>query len=206
MKKSLIVTGAASLAVAAMPVAGVFATDYQSVTDEIEVIVNTVCNMRSGGTPTEPTTGGAELTATVNPGTLIGDTGGAWTGTPTTLTYNCNDTGGWQITAQGVSSTEASATAQTVLKASNNTSTDIATGEATSGATSNWAFKVSGTGAASGYTTFKPVPNTATVVASSSDPVSQGTLNPTYRAWISLTQEADTYTGYVKYLLTAPLQ
>ena len=126
MKKAII-AGAASAVLAAMPVVGVFAADYQSVVDEIQVTVSTTCNMRSSGTVAEPGTTGATLSATVNPGTLIGtgDNATAWTGTPTTLTYNCNDTGGWQITAQGVNSAEASASAQTVLKAAKATSVDI---------------------------------------------------------------------------------
>ncbi len=117
---------------------------------------------------------------------------------------SCNDTGGWKITAQGVAGTAADAAAQTVLKASNASSTDIATGTATSGNTSNWAFKVTGD-TASGYTAFSAVPATAQTVATSSDPVFETTVTAAYRVWVSTTQEADTYTGYVKYVLSAPL-
>ena len=202
MKKTLI--AGASLALAAMPVVGVFAATTQTITDQVQITVSPVCSMRTGGDAGSPTTAGASLSKTVSGGTLVGDTGETWSGTPSTFTVTCNDTGGWKITAQGVASAQSEATAQTVLKAANNTSTDIATGTATSGETSNWAFKVTGTTAA-GYTSFSAVPSTAVTVATSNDPVYESTVTANYRVWVSTTQEADTYTGFVRYVLTAPL-
>lgn len=203
MKKTLMVASAASLAVAAMPMAGVFAETYgEAVVDEVRVSVNKVCNIRSGGTVDTPSYDGAEFSTTVTPGTLIGEGGQAWaSGTPTTLYYNCNDTGGWKITAEGV---DVNGNSSTDLVPGDNTSTPIATGTATSGDVSNWAFKVTGDGAVSDYTSFTGVPVSATV-ASSSESVSSGELTPVYRVWVSQGQEADTYTGYVKYILSSPL-
>lgn len=203
MKKTLIVVGAASLAVAAMPIAGVFAETYgEAVVDQVRVNVNKVCNIRSGGTVDNPTYNGAQFFTTVTPGTLIGEGGQAWaSGTPTTLYYSCNDAGGWKITAEGV---DVNGDSSTDLVPGDSSSTPIATGTATSGDVSNWAFKVTGDGAASDYTSFTNVPASATV-ASSADPVASGTLTPEYRVWVSQEQEADTYTGYVKYILSSPL-
>ena len=210
MKKKIIAAGVASLAVAATPMAGVFAENYgTAVVDQVQVTVTKVCNIRSGGTVDNPTYDGAQFSKTVTPGTLIG--GGSsdsqeWdSGTATTLSYNCNDNGGWKITAQGVSGTSGTVSAQTTMAPSSSDSTAIVTGTATDGNTSNWAFKVVGTGAVSSYTDFAAVPGTSTAVASSTDSVSGGTLTPSYRVWISPTQESDTYTGYVRYILTAPL-
>lgn len=208
MKKKIIVASAASLAMAAMPMAGVFAETYgDAVVDQIQVTVSKVCNIRSGGTVDNPSYDGAEFSTTVTPGTLIGGASGqSWaSGTPTTLRYNCNDAGGWKITAQGVDGISGAVSAQTTMEPTSSSSTPIATGTATSGDTSNWAFRVAGTGASSSYTSFAAVPGEATTVASSSDSVAEGTLTPDYQVWISPTQEADTYTGYVRYILTAPL-
>lgn len=207
MKKSLIAASASAVALAAMPIVGVFATTNQAITDQVQITVSPVCAMRTGGTAASPTTAGATLSKTVNGGTLVGGDNPTtpWDGTPSTFTITCNDTGGWKITAQGVTGTAADATPQTVMKASNATSTDIVTGTETSGNTSNWAFKVTGD-TASGYTTFSEVPgSTPAVVATSADPVYESTVTANYRAWVSTIQEADTYTGYVKYVLTAPL-
>ena len=201
--KKLAILGA-SAALAAMPVVGVFAADYQSVTDTVELIVQTSCNMRTGGTAASPTTTGSTWSHTTTPGHLVGDTGEAWgTAGSTVLTFNCNDAGGWKVTAQGVSGVSGDVTAQTFMKGASS-GTNIATGEATSGPTSNWAFKVTGTNAVTNYTSFRAVPDAATPVATSTDAVTEATLTPSYRVWVSNTQKQDTYTGYVKYVLTAP--
>ena len=202
MKK--IVIAGASLALAAMPVVGAFAATSQSIVDQVQITIQSACSMRTGGSAQSPTVAGASLSKSVAGGTLVGDTGSTWDGTPSTFTVTCNDTGGWKITAMGVASSAADATAQTVMKASNASSTDIATGLATSGTTSNWAFKVTGD-TATGYTDFSAVPGSAVTVATSSDPVFESTVTANYRVWVSTIQEADTYTGYVRYTLSAPL-
>ena len=110
------------------------------------------------------------------------------------VVVSCNDASGWNVKAVGAS-TGGTNTAM-VPTASG---TPIATGTATSGATSNWAFKVSGTGAVAAYTTYAAVPATATKVATSNDPGSEVQINTGYQVWVSATQEADTYTGKVTY-------
>lgn len=206
MKKKAIIVSVTSLAMAAMPMAGVFAETYGNpVVDQVQVTVSKVCNIRSGGTVDNPSYTGASFSTTVTPGTLIGPNGQSWaSGTATTLTYNCNDAGGWKVTAQGVDGISSS-TGSDVLVPTSPDSTPIVTGTATSGDTSNWAFRVSGTGAVSQYTSFASVPSSTTTVASSTDPVVEGTLTPEYQVWVSPVQESDTYTGYVKYILSAPL-
>ena len=193
-----------SLVVAAFPVVGnVMAADYDTaVVDQVQVTVNTVCNMTSSVSPAAGEPNG-RYHKEVTPNTLVGGSEHPWEGTVSTLTYTCNDAGGWKVTAQGVAGV-GSTTPQTVLKASGS-GTDIVTGTATEGYTSNWAFRVSGTGAVSEYTEFSAVPGTTTTVASSTDSVLLGELTPEYRVWVSPIQEADTYTGYVKYILSSPL-
>ena len=185
MKKSLIATGAAAVALAAMPVLGAFA----DVTDTVQITINGACSI---GGSTSTTGAGVTLTETMTNGSLkTWDADGTAGGK---VVVSCNDASGWNVKAVGAS-TGGTNTAM-VPTASG---TPIATGTATSGATSNWAFKVSGTGAVAAYTTYAAVPATATKVATSNDPGSEVQINTGYQVWVSATQEADTYTGKVTY-------
>ena len=186
MKKSLIATGAASLALAAMPVLGAFA----DVTDTVRITINSSCSV---GGDTATTGSGVTLTETMaNGATKTWDADGTAGGK---LMISCNDAGARNITAVG---TGADATNKNYMNAAT-TGTDIATGEATSGATSNWAFKLAGTGVVSNYTSFRAVPASATKVATSTDPAASVVINTGYRVFVSATQEADTYEGKVTY-------
>ena len=186
MKKSIIATGAAAVALAAMPVLGAFA----DVTDTVRITINDSCSV--GGT-TATTGSGVTLTETMTNGqTKVWDADGSAGGK---LVVSCNVAGGWNITAVG---TGADATNKNYMNASGS-GTDIATGEATSGATSNWAFKLAGTGVVSNYTSFRAVPASSTKVVSSSDPASSVEIDTGYRVFVSATQEADTYEGKVTY-------
>ena len=186
MKKSLIATGAASLALAAMPVLGAFA----DVTDTVVLTIQSSCSV--GQTSA---TAGAGKTITesnaVNSHLYTYDADGSAGGT---LKVTCNDASGWNVKAVG-SSTGSNKT----VMVPTGSGTAIATGTAESGATSNWMFKVSGTGAVSGYTSWSEVPSTATKVATSSTAISEGAINTGYQVWVSATQQADTYTGSVTY-------
>ena len=82
--------------------------------------------------------------------------------------------------------------------------TDIASGPATSGATSNWAFKLSGTGVVAAYQSFTTVPASATKVATSNAAASEVEIDTGYQVYISATQQADTYEGKVTYTVACP--
>ena len=185
MKKSLIATGAAAVALAAMPVFGAFA----DVTDTVQITISGACSV--GGT-TATTGAGVTLTETMTNGsTKVWDADGTSGGK---LVVSCNDASGWNIKAVGAS-TGSSNTSMTPSASG----TAIATGTATSGATSNWAFKVSGTNAVAAYTSFAAVPTTATKVAGNNAATSAETINTGYQVYVSPTQQADTYTGKVTY-------
>ncbi len=183
--KKLAILGA-SAALAALPAVGVFAATGTVVTDTVQVTIDSACTIES-------TNASNTYSATMTNGQLKSDFGS------TTMTINCNDAAGWHVTAIGDG---ADATDKTAMNATGS-GTDIATGTATSGATSNWAMKVTGTGA-TGFTNFAAVPSSATDVASGTGAVSGGTLSTTYQVWISATQQADTYTGQVTYTLSHP--
>lgn len=196
MKKSLIAgAGVAALGLAVLPMAGVFA----DVTDTVIVTIPDACSV--GQTNASQTGGGVTLTesSAVNGQLYSWDADGSAGGV---LKVSCNDAGGWQVKAVGASV----GTPVTSMAASGN-GTPIVTGTATSGATSNWAFKVAGTTGAtveSTYQNFAAVPATPTKVASGVGAVSEGTIYTGYQVWISATQQADTYTGKVTYTVTHP--
>ena len=215
MKKSIIATGAASLALAAMPVVGVFAAT-SNITDEIEITIAKECAIKT--TATDPTQGigdgtttSQQFSATMQNGELKvlgGSTGeGAASGDSSVIDVVCNDSAtsgdatSWKLTAVGGDGTNAS----TVLDAATS-GTDIVTGTATSGTTSNWAMKVEGaTGLdiQGGFDSFRAVPGTAAVVATGNG-TKAGAFTASYQVYIGTSQEADTYTGHVTYTLTNP--
>lgn len=217
--KKLAIAGA-SMALAAMPVIGVFADTNVAITDQIQVTVQDSCAMTAAASGGQAGDTGGTYSATVPVGTLITPDSGEgnvnWgnTSVAKTYTFSCNNVGGWQVSAQGMSGTSTEATTQTSMVGNTAGSDAIATGTATSGATSNWAFKITPSENASSlvqstYSNWSAVPGSSNNVIIKSDnnnkPISNATFTPSYRVWVSTTQDADTYNGYVKYVLTAPI-
>ncbi|MBR3122226.1 hypothetical protein IKF12_02055 [Candidatus Saccharibacteria bacterium] len=195
MKKSIIAASASAVALAAMPALGAFA----DVTDTVVVTIPDACSV--GQTSSSQTGGGVTVTESnaANEHLYTWDADGTAGGT---LKVSCNDASGWQVKAVGAST----GTPVTSMAASGS-GTPIVTGTATSGATSNWAFKVAGTtgvDVVSTYTNYAAVPATATKVAGGNGAVSEGTIYTGYQVWVSATQQADTYTGKVTYTITHP--
>ena len=120
------------------------------------------------------------------------------------LYVTCNDAGGWNVTAQGFSND----TAGTTTMVAGGQGTAINTGTTLDGTVSDWAFKVADgdTGATivSAYSSYAQVPAAATRVAyKSGTAVSEGLIYTGYKVGVSPTQQADTYTGKVKYVVNA---
>lgn len=201
MKKSIIAAGAASLAVAAMPVVGVFAepaADGNSVTDVVEITIDPACGVSS-----DTTSAGVENELTA---TMTNSDEHEWDadGTGGELYVTCNDASGWNVTARGFSNN----TAGTTTMVPTGSGTAIPTAAAPTGGTSAWAFKVADgdTGATivSAYSTYAAVPSAATRVAyKDGTAVSEGLIYTGYKVATSDTQQADTYTGKVKYVISA---
>ncbi len=131
----------------------------------------------------------------------------------TTLKVTCNDSQGYAIYAVGYTGDEIGGTNSTKLVV---TSSNIDTGTATSGNTSNWAMKISTSGSSfvgtidNSFGNYHAVPSEYTKVAhfnSSTDagPSANGsTYQTTYAAFVSSTQLAGNYTGKVKYTMVHP--
>lgn len=178
MKKSIIATGAASLALAAMPVVGVFAYDAQNtagtVTDHLTVTIPASCTIQNAnsstggsGDQTNPTLNNyykvemtnGEFRTGIGSSDWDSDAAPAGSTANNSITVSCNtasdptaqggDPAGWVLTAIGAGTTGH------VTDLYNSTAdAAIATGTAESGPTSNWAFKVvKGEGANVSYDT-----------------------------------------------------
>jgi hypothetical protein len=226
MKKSLIAASVASLAVAAMPVVGVFAaTPAGTVTDTLNVTIPPSCTIVNQNTPANSSTGNASAltnsySVEMHNNQLRSDIGGdgdATTGTDpdNVINVSCNTPSGstaaeagWKLTAVGAGVDEH-------VNELYGTSGSIATGTSTNGANSQWAFKVvktdavSGVEYASGYDgDFAAVPAGTNedpekdLVTGSGNATSAFTM--TYQVYISQTQAQGTYTGAVKYTLYNP--
>lgn len=116
----------------------------------------------------------------------------------TVASITCNGSEGFVINARG----------EEGVTTLSGTSGNIATGTATSGSFSNWAFKVTSTSGStvSPYGGYSAVPSTATPIinfAGTTGVISSGTFRTDYRVYVSSTQTADTYTGGVEYTITA---
>lgn len=203
MKKSLIATGAASLALAAMPMTGVFAAT-STMTDTLNVNIPASCTIRNSRTVGDATSTENIYNITMRNGQLrsdIGDSGKDGEAHDNNIVVNCNvqsgSGAGWSLAAGGKGGSS-------VL--SNGTASDnIATGTGTTG-NSSWAFKTTATGVT--YTNpyhsgeFAPVPATSATIATGTGSASF-TMN--YQVYISTTQSKGNYTGGVVYTLTNPL-
>ena len=220
MKKSIIATGAASLALAAMPIAGVFAaaTPAGDITDTLNVNIPAGCtivnsNSTTGGDGSAPHLTNA-YSVSMHNGELKTNIGGSANddanvaGTSdNVISVSCNSSSntngetGWKLTAVGAGTADH----ETELYQAGATD-QIVTGEATSGATSNWAFKVSKSAGAyaTGYSdAYKAVPATEADIVTGSGSM-ENAFTMTYRVYVDQTQDTGTYTGAVLYTLYNP--
>ena len=101
--------------------------------------------------------------------------------------------GSWKLTAAAASDAR--------MVGQNDSSHLIDTGTATSGATSNWAFKIEGTGYTGAYAAYSAIPSSTTEIIRGKGAF---TFKPRYQIYIGTSQASDTYVGTVTYTLTAP--
>ncbi len=180
MKKTII-AGASAVAMAALPMAGVFAATQTSVVDTVTLTVNKTCQMAAGAATGSYSLGqaaaGGEYTAV--------------TGTPITIT--CNGTNGWEFNAATTSMTGGTGT------------TAIPFGPyATSGSVWSAAVAVS-QGSATIETGWDNYGGSALATATKIVSGAQAdglTITPSYKAKTSATQENGTYSGTITYTFT----
>lgn len=217
MKKLAIAS--ASMALAAMPMVGVFAVDGPvSVTDNVTVEIGESCTFQAtaNGQAVTPSTGtnptitrNFQKSATLGQKVILGDSteadGSGAQGDEITIQGVCNSggassgkTGTWTISAVG------SNQAKMVKSGSQPTDTNnINPGTATSGTASAWAMKIAETGAAGTFANFTAVPAASTTVASGTANGSTFNFKPVYQVYVGTAQASGTYTGTVVYTIAS---
>jgi hypothetical protein len=200
MKKALI-AGAASVALAAMPVVGVFAADPTSTsfTDTLTVGVAGGCTIEQSDASAEAGTyTNREFTQNIAVGN-VGYLNAADATTPPTtggVTVSCNTDA--STTSYTVSVAVDGLTDSNVTPAAKQT---IAGGMATSGDNSAWAIQSNATGFESTSTnnpfaTYKTAATGTFLTATAADEV---TFNPSYRVYVAPEQPQGTYVGHAVY-------
>ncbi len=175
MKKGLIAGAAATAALAAMPMAGVFAAN---VTDTVQLTVDTACTMTSTGNGITVDLGNTA------PGNALTAQNG------TVMTVTCNNAKGWTLTAAAESLSFTDATRPIPFGAYAETS-------------SVWSAKVAlGTAGAAtiatGWDNFAGA-NGTIVSGAAGSAVSGLTITPSYKAYVDAAQPAGTYSGTIAY-------
>ena len=212
MKKLAIAS--ASMALAAMPVVGVFAADAgsASVVDTVKVNIAKSCTFQAtqNSTPFAPDENGKinrsfEKSATLGQVVYLGDGAqggsGAPSGSDITIQGVCNSggsgtqTGTWSITAAGDNNGD-------MIGSTSGTSIPSPDTQLSSGKTSGWNMKIAD--ATTTYSDFKKVPGaTGVVVASGTADGQAFSFKPQYRVYVGTEQASGTYTGVVTYTIAS---
>ena len=189
MKKSIIAAGAASVALAAMPIVGAFAAANLSSTETINATVGGGCTITGvGDTP-------GATTASTNIGDVAVNTvSDATAGKPIAITCNSDN---WKITAVGAGENGLA----TAL--SQSTTVSIPTGtNKLDGSASQWAFKVESSNEfatiSGDYGQWSEIPASETTIATGTGTKS-GTITPSYIVSVGASQATGSYTGKVTY-------
>ena len=196
--KKLAIAGA-SVALAAMPIVGVFA-DTTSITDTLEITVEAVCTFNTGDSSVASDT---TYSDTVENGAIAQLSNGS----AHKFNVFCNDTDGWKVTAGAPNNltppTEHTTNGHIITYQA---SALPAANAATEGA---WIATVSGTGVSaelSGITTVSNVNYIATaggIIAQEGASTDGSSFTVTYGAYVGTETAADTYTGTIGYTLAA---
>lgn len=207
MKKMLIATGVASLAVAAMPVVGVFAADITEVVDTLNITISPTCSF-DGETPNADTTDKDYDAANTYSATALngakadfnGDTAGGDT-VVHNFSVTCNDNDGWKVTASAVPDLAGTGT-------NNHKFTYVSTTLPTEGTEGSWTAVVGGDFSSTSDETITGIANatnailkTGGVIAAEHVSAKTSAFTVTYSAYAGTETAADTYTGSVTYTL-----
>ena len=180
-----------------------------TVTSNATVNVSMSCTMSAapgpGGTAT---TDGYLYSTTIDPGTHKEIEGSI-------LTTSCNGTGNYSLYAIGYSGDSYDTPTNTQMIGSGTSAgTNIVTGTATSGGTSNWAFKLATSGSysptiISPYNNYANIPGddfvkVANYIPGTTGSASSSSVQAKYQVYVTSTQPVGTYTGKVKYTMVYP--
>ena len=185
MKKSIIAAGASAVALAAMPVVGVFAADVTSQVDTLDITIDATCTMASvSHAPSSGVWTGNTLAKTVTAGALNENIGS------TSFNIICNNQTGWNVSATA-----------TVLTGKTTTSQNIPLGTPEANVAAwNYVSSTSTEGVTAGVTGNT---TSATKVASASDTTgnSGDAFTVTYNVSTDNALSAQIYEGTITYTL-----
>ena len=186
------------------------ASQGHAVTKSSTATVNVTlsCTMStSPGTGGTATTDGYSYSATIDPGNWKEIAG-------TIMTTTCTGTGNYSLYAIGYSGDSYDTPTNTQMISSNTGVANIPTGTATSGGTSNWAFKLATSGSysptiISPYNNYANIPGDdftkiATYIPGTTGSATSSSVQAKYQVYITSTQPAGNYTGKVKYTMIYP--
>lgn len=198
MKKSIIAAGAASVALAAMPIVGVFADSTGYVVDNITATITDGCTISRASVPTggEVANFARGVAFSVVAGTSVTDQASP------TVTLTCSASG-WNVTAKGTGANGA-----TLLY--KDTTDSIQAGTETSGDTSKWAYKVDGvidpadtaTAIVGNYAAITA--SDVAVITAAQATANTATFTPSYQVFAQADQAAGAYVGQVTYTVNMP--
>lgn len=182
MKKSLIATSAAAVALAAMPMAGVFAADDTQVVDTIQVTVDSACTFNAEQSASMSDT---TYSATVKNGAEASfNNSGAHK-----FNVMCNNNSGYNVTATATPLTGGTVSTNTI---------PYTASYVNSGANGDWSATVAaGTNNASAVTT--GAITSGSVIVTQNAATASTDFTVTYKAYVGTTTPADTYTGTMTY-------
>ena len=187
MKKSIIAAGAASVALAAMPVLGVFADDDRSVADTINVTIQASCTFSAGGDNVAYSYSGTNADGTVSP---VNNSSNVHT-----FTVFCNNNSGYKVSATATALNQNPAISDNFAYV-NDPSTSF------TGVDGAWNATIA-TSAAALTAAQLPDGGSATDIISNAGASATGgeTFTATYTAYIGTETPAGTYTGTIAYTL-----
>ena len=203
MKKALI-AGAASVALAAMPVVGVFAATSSEFTDTLNVNVKGGCTLENslqeeaGDYSVSDRTFDTVDIAAGTVGYINADGTGTATETKGKFTISCNTSDASKNWTVSVAVTD-------LTDGATPTAHVISGGVEESGPTSNWAIKsnaVNVPAAGDPFASYAAAANGTFLTAASN--VTGVTFNPSYKVYIAPSQTPNLYTGSAKYTINLP--
>ena len=182
-------------------------TNAETITSNASISVGLSCSMSvTPGTGGTATSDGYSYQANVTPGNYTEVDGSI-------ITTTCNGPGDYSLYAIGYSGDSYDTPTNTQMISSTG-SNNIVTGTATSGGTSNWAFKlasVSGTATptiVSPYSNYSNIPGSdftkVATMTGTTGLASTSAVQAKYRVYASSSQPAGAYTGKVKYTFVYP--
>lgn len=213
MKKSIIAAGAASLAVAAMPIVGVFADDVE-ITDTLQITVEPSCTFKQDASPID---GVNARDTQYTDGSVAGGTEAVFSTHSGThdFEFTCNNMSGFSITATPSNMTSWNPTGGDGGNGAAGTGTGTitftpysaySTNEGISGGTERdgkWTAHITTTESEGVMTLADPTTaGTATTIVTKNQALGKAVFTATYKVYAGTSTPADTYRGTIVYNLS----